>query len=379
MSKFRKPENWNKAQEGTGYILYTGANDWENSSTACWAVFPSDESNRRIWFTIRFTEDCIPDSGDSGGYTDENREKCKKHAEKAWRTWLRVAKEAHRNRNHGSRSWLSAFKTALYSKEMKPFVDEHGEEQTGWSEVKESAVKTVEALLEDGLDDPERYIDQAGYRTFEFTFDYGAGEEGLQFEMKVPRHLLVGLQDDALIQKVIDYAKTQKQVPEDDWTWCVEVWEHDPVDPETADGLVAEALDDVDPERYVKSTLLPDKNAAAKTCERLGFKPVEKRTMTMWQKEYPAPEGTYRIDVELEWKGHGEQLQYWVVWVHERKPGVEDQHILNTYFMLTHTVDFILSKLDAALTGRMVEHSALQAYVSNLQNYVRNHYPAPAQ
>ena len=136
---------------------------------------------------------------------------------------------------------------------------------------------------------------------------------------------------------------------------------------------------DFDPERYFKSTLLPAQNAAAKTCQRLGFKPVEKRSMTMWQKEYAAPEGTYRIDVELEWKDHGEELQYWVVWTHETSPGVEAQKILNTYYLYPHTVDFTLSRLDRALSRRLVKPFALQVYVGNLRNYVRNHYPHPAE
>jgi hypothetical protein len=258
LEKFSKPENWNKCAEGTGYVMYCGGNDWQNSSTAVWVVFPSDEANRRMWFTIKFPDGCIPDSGDSGGSKDENRDRCRKHAEKAWHAWIRVAKEAHKNRNHGSRSWKDAFKTALYSKEMQPYVEEHGEEQTKWDEVKEGARQIVNKLLEGGLDEPERYVNQAGFRTFNLTFDFGCGETGYAIdEVKVPRHLLVGMNYEQLREAVTAYAMAHvKDVPQDDWDWLVGVDEINPVDfnPDEYERLGEAAddpLDDVSPEVYL--------------------------------------------------------------------------------------------------------------------------------
>ena len=148
--KFHRPENWEKCGEGTGYVMYGGGNDWEACDTALWVVFSSDEGNRRIWFKIKFPDGCNP--GAESSRKDED-EKCKKHAEKARQTWARIAREAHQNRNHGSRSWKDAFKTAIHSKEMKPFVDEHGEEATNWSDVKEARARDiVNTMLESEVD-----------------------------------------------------------------------------------------------------------------------------------------------------------------------------------------------------------------------------------
>ena len=263
--KFHKPENADKVAEGTGWSLYAGGDDWHVSATSAWAVFSSDESNRRLWVKFKFPDGCVWDDGEPGSAKDENREKCKRHSEKAWRTWVREAKKAHTMRNHGSRSWLSAFKTALYSKEMKPFVDEHGEETTRWDEVEEGAARIVNKLLEDELDDPERYIDQAGYRRFVLTFDFGAGEGQRQFPIDVPRYLLTGMSYEAETERVERYAKEvlKDDVTADDWTWLVEIIEEypegGPVDP------VAEALepDEVDPQHYIDQ--LQQKNFSMKS------------------------------------------------------------------------------------------------------------------
>jgi hypothetical protein len=78
-------------------------------------------------------------------------------------------------------------------------------------------------------DDPQHYIDQAGWREFKFRFDYGANELGQQFTFKVPRHLLLGFAGDLLIDKVINYVKLRALIPKDDWTWLVDVSECNPV------------------------------------------------------------------------------------------------------------------------------------------------------
>ena len=136
---FRRPENWDKVDEGTGWVMYVGGNDWEDSETAAWVIFPSDEANRRIYFTIKFP-------ADANGYESKDHEhklKCRDHAKKAWKAWIRAAKAAHANRNRGSRSWKDAFKAALYSKEMAEYVKDRGEEQTKWSEISESVFRSV--------------------------------------------------------------------------------------------------------------------------------------------------------------------------------------------------------------------------------------------
>jgi hypothetical protein len=64
------------------------------------------------------------------------------------------------------------------------------------------------------------------YRRFRLTFDFGAGEDGYSLYVNVGKDLLAGLRDDALMDKVMEYAKeTQKTVDRDDWDWLVDVEE----------------------------------------------------------------------------------------------------------------------------------------------------------
>jgi hypothetical protein len=137
--RFRQPENFDKADEGAGWVLYTGGNDWEDCATAVAVLFPSDEKNQRVWFTIKFdkepTESKVKDF-----------EPLRAHAKKARLAWVRAAKRVHKDDHEGSRSWrswLDAFKTALSSSEMKPFVDEWGVDATEWKPVSESVVRRV--------------------------------------------------------------------------------------------------------------------------------------------------------------------------------------------------------------------------------------------
>lgn len=158
--KFSRPENWDKCAEGTGWIMYCGANDWENATTYAWVIFPSDESNRRIWFKLKYPQDCVVDSGKPGGSDDETIDRCRKYGEKAWRTWIRSAKDHHKNRNHGSRSWKDAFKSALYAKEMAEYVAEKGEEATKWDEVKEEMGAALVKHLLEAEENPEAFLNR---------------------------------------------------------------------------------------------------------------------------------------------------------------------------------------------------------------------------
>ena len=72
--KFHKPENHDKVAEGTGWILYVGGDDWHVCSTSAWTVFPSDESNRRLWVKFKFPEGYVWDDAKPGSSKDENRE-----------------------------------------------------------------------------------------------------------------------------------------------------------------------------------------------------------------------------------------------------------------------------------------------------------------
>lgn len=150
--KFRKPENWDKVAEGPGWAFYIGGNDWEVCVTFAWVVFGSDDANRRLWMDIKFPDEVQTQSVSSAG---EKAKPAKTFAEKAWRAWLRLAKAAHRNKNHGSRSWLNAFKSALEDKSMKTFIKRSGEETTSWAALAEKKARQVvhQLLSEEGPDD----------------------------------------------------------------------------------------------------------------------------------------------------------------------------------------------------------------------------------
>lgn len=149
--RFHKPENFDAVADGAGWVLYCGANDWESGVTAVAVSFPSDEEIHRIWFTVKHKYN--PDSGGKG--STEHADEVKEWGDKAWRTWKREATAQYRNKNNSTRSWRDAFKLALHSKAMKPFVKEHGTERTKWDDVKENAARVVNGLLEDDPDEPD--------------------------------------------------------------------------------------------------------------------------------------------------------------------------------------------------------------------------------
>lgn len=138
--KFSKPENFDPVADGAGWVMYVGGDDWEMAPTRACVVFPSDEQIKRVWFVIDHKK-CPEQSK----FSDETRA----FAKKAWQAWKRAATEAHKNKNHGTRSWQEAFKTALKSKEMRTYVRDSGVETTSWNEVKESAESIVRRLLDD--------------------------------------------------------------------------------------------------------------------------------------------------------------------------------------------------------------------------------------
>lgn len=148
LERFHQPENFDAVADGAGWVMYAGGNDWENGITGVAVTFPSDEQLKRIWFTVKHKHD----PGDEGReFADETKE----WGHKAWRAWKREATAAHRNKNHGTRSWQDAFKTALTSEGMKPYVKEWGTERTKWDDVKESACYIVNGLLEMDVDAPD--------------------------------------------------------------------------------------------------------------------------------------------------------------------------------------------------------------------------------
>lgn len=163
--RFSQPENFDRVADGNGWKMYAGGNDWENGITGICVTFPGSEQLERIWMTVKHKRD-------PGSESDKYADEIKAWGEQAWKTWKREAVEVHRKAHSGSHLvsyWKEAFKTALSSSAMKPFVKEHGSERTKWQDVEESARRLVAALLEaddeaekcgplpDVSDDPNRY------------------------------------------------------------------------------------------------------------------------------------------------------------------------------------------------------------------------------
>lgn len=149
IEQFRQPENFDVVADGSGWRLYSGCNDWEIAPTACAVVFPGDDRNERVWFTVDHKK-CPEEEK----FADET----KAFGQKAWKTWKRVAAEQHKAKE--GRSWKDAFKLALKEPAMKTYVRDSGTEHTRWKDVEESAATAVSRLLEDEHDDVKSEIDR---------------------------------------------------------------------------------------------------------------------------------------------------------------------------------------------------------------------------
>jgi hypothetical protein len=154
--RFRQPENFDSVEKGAGWSLYVGANDWEDSLTAMAVVFPGDEEIKRVWASIKYPRglSAIRD----GELKRAKLPEAKKHAERAWRTWLRTARRKYRETEEGhTKSWKTAFQTALADRDMAKYVEEWGIDRTEWKAVPESAAhRVVRKLIEDIEDEVDQ-------------------------------------------------------------------------------------------------------------------------------------------------------------------------------------------------------------------------------
>jgi 2'-5' RNA ligase len=146
---FHQPENYDRTHEGTGWNFWQGANDWEHAPTWMWVVFPGDSENKRVWVEVNYEGHGNPDDGEVR-YDGPEAKEAKAWGEKAIKTWLRVAKRLHseKDENGCTRQWIDAFKAALQDDEVKAFIKQSGTDRTNWEPMKESKA-IVAALLED--------------------------------------------------------------------------------------------------------------------------------------------------------------------------------------------------------------------------------------
>jgi hypothetical protein len=125
-SSFSQPENFDKTDEGAGWVMYFGGNDWEMAPTA--VIFSSRAGEAdRLWVQLKFPSGLSPDADDVSFESPEH-DKLKQHSDKARTTWLKLARKYRGN----SPSWKTAFENALKDKEMQPYVEEMGKDKTRW-------------------------------------------------------------------------------------------------------------------------------------------------------------------------------------------------------------------------------------------------------
>lgn len=130
-SKFHKPENFETVEEGSGWNLMAGANDWEVGHSAAAVLFPGRDGDcKRLWITIDH-----PEGNDHSTVRQADTDACKARGKKAVATWLKLARAAHGSKDYYD--WYNCFEDVLTSAEMKPFISKHGADVTQWTGLKE--------------------------------------------------------------------------------------------------------------------------------------------------------------------------------------------------------------------------------------------------
>lgn len=133
-TSFSQPENFDKVDEGSGWVLYTGGNDWEMAPTAMAVIFPGNEKSERVWATIKLPEGLSSSDADDVSHDSVEAQELNNHAKKARTTWVRVARRIHGQEGESGfkPDWKKSFEQALADKELEPFVDESGNDKTQW-------------------------------------------------------------------------------------------------------------------------------------------------------------------------------------------------------------------------------------------------------
>lgn len=133
--RFHQPENFDKVEEGKGWVLMVGGNDWEACATTAAAIFSHpDGDSDRIWIKLKFPKELegVHDSE----LAHKLRDKATAHAEKMWKAWLAAARACHKADEFGN--WKRAFEEA--AKSGSDFAEEWGIDHTVWKATAESIV-----------------------------------------------------------------------------------------------------------------------------------------------------------------------------------------------------------------------------------------------
>lgn len=123
-------ESWDGVTEGKGWFCYREANCWNTKRSGA-SVYITEGEPHKYWMRIK-THGLRKPNDTNESY----RQRINKHSDKVARAWMTAARKLHNNPeinevgNEIQMTWKEAFKLALESVKVKPFIAEWGEGQT---------------------------------------------------------------------------------------------------------------------------------------------------------------------------------------------------------------------------------------------------------
>jgi hypothetical protein len=122
-------EGWNGIVEGDGWFVHRESNNWDTKLSGA-SVYITEGEPHKYWMRIK-THGLRKPNDTNESY----RQRINKHSDKVARAWMTAAKKLHNNPeinevgNEIQMTWKEAFKLALESAKVKPFIAEYGERQ----------------------------------------------------------------------------------------------------------------------------------------------------------------------------------------------------------------------------------------------------------
>lgn len=133
--RFHQPENFDTVEEGKGWVMMAGGNDWEGCATAAAVIFSHpDGDSDRIWIKLKFPKELKAVA--AGDAEQSKRPDATAHAEKMWKAWLAAARACRKADEFSN--WKRAFEEA--AKAGSEFAEEWGMDHTDWKATAESVV-----------------------------------------------------------------------------------------------------------------------------------------------------------------------------------------------------------------------------------------------
>lgn len=122
-------ESWDGVTEGKGWFCYREANNWDTKRAGA-SVYITEGDPSKYWMRIK-THGLRKPNDTNESY----RQRINKHSDKVARSWMTAAKKLHNNPeinevgNELQMTWNEAFKLALESAKVKPFISDWGEKE----------------------------------------------------------------------------------------------------------------------------------------------------------------------------------------------------------------------------------------------------------